>query len=200
MKKFSWRIVTSTFFRYDRDSTIVDFKNGKTQILVATRWVFVENNHVYRSPFFKMLIGNLVYVLAAWMWRNWCLLWTTTAPTTMKTTFTGMNSSRPLCPPDFVSFVVFKTLLIFNIIVGLVESNNWKELQRGRKVFSGGHLSFPSVHCAQSRPHREGGQRGVRFHLHYQGAGSQLVIRSCEDGEAVLISIVFTRTFAQAIF
>ena len=92
------------------------------------------------------------------------------------------------------------SLLIFNIIVGLVESNNWIELQRGRKVFSGGHLSFPSVHCAQSRPHREGGQRGVRFHLHYQGAGSQMAIRSCEDGEAVLISIVFTRTFAQAIF
>ena len=32
-------------------------------------------------------------------------------------------------------------------------------------------LFFPSVHCAQSRPHREGGQRGVRLHLHHQGAG-----------------------------
>ena len=32
-------------------------------------------------------------------------------------------------------------------------------------------LLFPSVHCAQSRPHREGGQRGVRLHLHHQGAG-----------------------------
>ena len=101
MKKFSWRIVTSTFFRYDRDSTIVDFKNGKTQILVATRWVFVENNHVYRSPFFKMLIGNLVYVLAAWMWRNWCLLWTTIAPTTMKTMFRGTKYSRQ-CEPTIM--------------------------------------------------------------------------------------------------
>ena len=35
----------------------------------------------------------------------------------------------------------------------------------------GGGLVFPSVHCAQSRPHREGGQRGVRLHLHHQGAG-----------------------------
>ena len=42
-------------------------------------------------------------------------------------------------------------------------------------------LLFPSVHCAQSRPHREGGQRGVRLHLHHQGAGDDEHIHGDQD-------------------
>ena len=123
IRKLSWRIVTSTFFRYDRDSTIVDFKNGKTQILVATRWVFVENNHVYRSPFFKILIGNLVYVLAAWMWRNWCLLLTTTAPTTMKTMFTGTKYSRQCKPTIMLASLKLRTSSL--VVFGGKQTSIW---------------------------------------------------------------------------
>ena len=42
-------------------------------------------------------------------------------------------------------------------------------------------LLFPSVHCAQSRPHREGGQRGVRLHLHHQGAGDDEDVHGDQD-------------------